>query len=440
MSLRPTRIEWTRSLFACAALCLFQGCTNESPTSAPVSQSTFTPGIYRALPPGIDSVRGECTGKIALTPAKSDAKFAVQPYPLMYDCASKTFKILKSRTTSMFVYDLTLTERGYYMHQSVLGPGVRQGKYVFYDWNGNETGALLRPDHVKVHDTIVHPNHVTYIRYVPDADSANCDRRAPLELQLVTENREGKVQWSWTSKGRFDPSQRVPTGTSRESAAVNERIPWYRSVRHCYTSIARRIVNFAIPKWHLWRGKFPVLQLEQDDYVHANSIQWIEPSGDILVSAKHLDTVFLINRQTGNLKWALGGKFATVTSNRPVDDPRGGFSHPHFARLYGTILWVLDNGNLSGNSPSRAVAYQVDAQSSRRVFEFQEPNGKRRASFGSVQLLEKDQLLIGWGSVEPADQNAAQRVASIVRLSDARELFSIDLAPGWMSYRVKAMQ
>jgi hypothetical protein len=137
----------------------------------------------------------------------------------------------------------------------------------------------------------------------------------------------------------------------------------------------------------------------------------------------------------------LGGKFSRATANRPVGDPRGGFSHQHYARIVGDRLWVFDNGNLFPDLPSRAVAYQLDSNPPNRlVFEFKEPNGKQRYSLGSVQPLANHQLLIGWGAVNDPDLGAPQRAVSIVDTDDGREVFSIDMAPGWISYRVKAAQ
>jgi len=173
-----------------------------------------------------------------------------------------------------------------------------------------------------------------------------------------------------------------------------------------------------------------------------NSIQWVGPQDDLLISARHLDTIFLIDRNTGELKWSLGGKFAKATRNRPVDDPRGGFSHQQHAHIAGNTLWVFDNGNLFPDLPSRVVAYRLDSKPlpNRMIFEFLEPNAKQRYSLGIVQPLKNNELLIGWGAVNPADRRAPQRAVSIVRLDDGKEVFAMDLSPRWISYRVKAWQ
>jgi hypothetical protein len=74
------------------------------------------------------------------------------------------------------------------------------------------------------------------------------------------------------------------------------------------------------------------------------------------------------------------------------------------------------------------------------VFQFLEPNGKQRYSLGSVQLLKDNRLLIGWGAVNEMDMDAPQRAVSIVDMDSGKEVFSIDMAPSWLTYRVKAVQ
>lgn len=104
------------------------------------------------------------------------------------------------------------------------------------------------------------------------------------------------------------------------------------------------------------------------------------------------------------------------------------------------MLWVLDNGNLFPNLPSRVVAYQIDSkpQPYHMVFEFLEPNGRQRYAIGSIDLIDNNHLLIGWGVVNPEDVHVPQRALSIVRVEDRKEIFSIDLSPGWITPWVKA--
>ena len=109
-----------------------------TPPSILRTLKTVAPGVQTELPPGIAAVRGECTGKLALTPAASHYLGATTaPYPLVYDCATKTFTVLKSRPNLTFAADLTLTKEGYYLHETRYVNGVETGGYFFFDQDGN---------------------------------------------------------------------------------------------------------------------------------------------------------------------------------------------------------------------------------------------------------------------------------------------------------------
>jgi hypothetical protein len=80
--------------------------------------SKFKPGLYSEKPPGIGEVVGSCVGKIALTPDDIKNKLS---YPLVYDCQTRKFEILKVpgmiNESDTPVGDLTFTDNGYYLHQ-----------------------------------------------------------------------------------------------------------------------------------------------------------------------------------------------------------------------------------------------------------------------------------------------------------------------------------
>jgi hypothetical protein len=68
------------------------------------------------------------------------------------------------------------------------------------------------------------------------------------------------------------------------------------------------------------------------DAFHCNSIDVDEPSGNLLVSARHLDSVFYIDKVSEQVLWKLGGLNSSKdpTTFVPVDDP---FYEQHDARL-----------------------------------------------------------------------------------------------------------
>ena len=95
--------------------------------------SKFKPGLYSEKPPGIGEVGGSCVGKIALTPNDIKNKLS---YPLVYDCQTRKFEILKVpvmiNESDTPVGDLTFTNNGYYVHQSITVDLKRIGRYLIY--------------------------------------------------------------------------------------------------------------------------------------------------------------------------------------------------------------------------------------------------------------------------------------------------------------------
>lgn len=396
------------------------------------------PGTYASLPPGVHAVTGTCSGAIAITPFIPYLAGKGSAYPAVYDCESKTFEVLSAPANHMSLADLTQTEDGFYFYSNSFENNVFEGQYALYDLSGKLRRVLFRPNDAKVHDMILRGREITYIRYVPDWDASSCGRGVPLEVEVVTEDQDGNQLWTWTSKGRLNREHNVGTDGSMHVPQVGRLRRFFRSVRNCYSSLARNLFTFDTPSWFLSDDKVPMLAIDLDDYVHVNSIQWLEPSGNLLVVSRHLELIFQIDPKSGEIVWSLGGRFATATRERPVGDPRGGFSHPHYARIVGNKLWVFDNANLFNGLPSRAVAYQLDSKPPNRlVFEFAEPNGRQRYSLGSVEAIDDDHLLIGWGAVNPQDMAEPQRAASIVRISDGKETFAMDMKPSWISYRAK---
>jgi len=96
------------------------------------------------------------------------------------------------------------------------------------------------------------------------------------------------------------------------------------------------------------------------DIYHWNSV---EPDGDgYVLSFRHLDAVYRINRGTGAIDWKLGGA-SRPESLTVVDDPLsavGTFCGQHDARVLADgSLTVFDNGT-GCNRPSRAVRFAID--------------------------------------------------------------------------------
>ena len=102
------------------------------------------------------------------------------------------------------------------------------------------------------------------------------------------------------------------------------------------------------------------------DWAHWNSIQQV---GDtVVVSFRHLDAVYAINKLDGEILWKLGGtptsKSLTVVGD-PESNPLGG---QHYARLLSDgTLTVYDN-NTNESAPPRGVSYQIDIATQTATF------------------------------------------------------------------------
>jgi hypothetical protein len=172
----------------------------------------------------------------------------------------------------------------------------------------------------------------------------------------------GKVVWRWNSRGHI---------------SLRETGRWWRSV-------------LSNPRRRLHREAF--------DPVHINSI---EPGnhGEVIISTRHTDAVYGIDRATGAIKWKLGG-LPTGKSLRVVGDPAtrllGG---QHDARLdrFGRLT-IFDNGKDRPRRP-RVVFYRLDLNQDKAIYKGQlnDPEVKRSHCCGSARELPGGGWLVSWG-------------------------------------------
>jgi hypothetical protein len=100
------------------------------------------------------------------------------------------------------------------------------------------------------------------------------------------------------------------------------------------------------------------------DAFHCNSIDIDPANGNLLVSARQMDSIFYIERSTGKVLWKMGGKMASIDDATyiPVASP---FFGQHDARLQpkwstctGGQISLYDDETY-GAGPSRGVLYDV---------------------------------------------------------------------------------
>ncbi len=162
------------------------------------------------------------------------------------------------------------------------------------------------------------------------------------------------------------------------------------------------------------------------DYVHGNAIE-LDYDGNILISARNLDQVIKVNRQTGDMLWRLGGK-----KNEFTMAPGGRFflRQHDIRRLPNGNITVFDNRADATPYYSRAVEYQLDeaARQVRQVWEYRNTPDVYAAWIGNAQRLPSGNTLVGWGLESPA--------ATEVR-PDGTKVFEFSaVSSGEGSYRV----
>ncbi len=133
------------------------------------------------------------------------------------------------------------------------------------------------------------------------------------------------------------------------------------------------------------------------DYFHANSID-LDFDGNILVSARHTNTIYKISKQDGSILWRLGGSNSDFTF--PNDN---GFSGQHDFRYLGGQLYSMhDNGNFTSTpKESRAVEFELDtiAWTATRVWRYKHNPKVYGPAMGNNDLTSNGDNLINWGRV-----------------------------------------
>jgi len=136
------------------------------------------------------------------------------------------------------------------------------------------------------------------------------------------------------------------------------------------------------------------------DIVHMNAI---EPAGEnaVLVSLRHTDAVYKIDKATGDVLWKLGGTW-TPRSLQALNDPQGAypFGGQHDVRLLpdGTIT-LHDNSTGFGNPP-RAVRYEIDesGRTATLVEQVTDPMAPSSFCCGSSRRSADGSWLMSWGA------------------------------------------
>src|SRR5215218_3956663 len=204
----------------------------------------------------------------------------------------------------------------------------------------------------------------TYVPEAADLRRVGGPRRAAIVSAEIQElDPQGHLHWHWNSRGNI---------------SLGETGRWWRSV----LSNPRRRLH----------GR------ETFDPVHINSI---DPRGrrEVVISTRHTDAVYGIDRKSGEIRWKLGGS-ETAKSLRVVGDPAhrllGG---QHDARVGSDgRLSIYDNGKDRPRRP-RVVFYRLDLRNRAAHYlgQLNDPEVKTSHCCGSARELPGGGWLVSWG-------------------------------------------
>lgn len=158
------------------------------------------------------------------------------------------------------------------------------------------------------------------------------------------------------------------------------------------------------------------------DPVHANSLAY-DADGDLLMSARHTSTVYKIDRETGDVRWRLGGAASDFAFADPAQRP--GYQHDA-RRLPDGRLMLFDNGNRRDPQYSRGAVYELDerAMTARLVEDVQTPEPVFAFFAGSARQTDNGNVLLDYGST-----------GRMVEFADGEPVFTGTFPEGTYSYR-----
>jgi hypothetical protein len=159
------------------------------------------------------------------------------------------------------------------------------------------------------------------------------------------------------------------------------------------------------------------------DYAHTNSVN-LTADGDFLMSARNTWAGYKIDRGTGKIVWALGGKRSTFKLPRAA---QFAWQHDIHQRSDGVIT-VFDNSAFPPvRKFSRALAIRIDerAKTASLISAARHPRRLLAATQGNQQTLPNGNFLVGWGSQRQLTEYGP----------GGNVLFNAALSLGYESYR-----
>jgi hypothetical protein len=296
--------------------------------------------------------------------------YARPGYTIVFDRNGAPVWWMRESKGSPFTGSLLSDGIAWYPYQGTpygIDKGIRFEEHALDGRLLRHFGAVGRiTDH---HELQVLPNnHALVISYVPrdHVDLRQLDPRLPSDATVVDGeiqevDRNGKRVWRWSTKDHI---------------ALKEAARW----------------------WHAKPLRLRDRRIAYD-IVHLNSVD--VHGSRVVVSMRHTDAVYEIDKPSGDIVWKLGGT-DTPQSLVLLGDPFGGssFGGPHDPRLSddGSRLTVFDNGTLRSRPP-RAAEYTLDPlmKTATHLQSVTEPGVPESLCCGSARHLPGGDWVVSWG-------------------------------------------
>lgn len=288
---------------------------------------------------------------------------------------------------------------GYFEERTLDGSLVRKIRTVGYYTNQHELQLL--PDGTYLIVTYRPRDHVDLRRY------GGPDDATVLEGEIQQIDRSGRLRWRWSTYGHV---------------ALSE------TPHRWYHQLFDKQQPLTLPDGRkAW------------DLKHLNSV---EPVGNdrLIISLRHTDAVYELDRSTGEILWKLGGT-KTSKSLKIEGDRYAGrdFGGQHDARAHddGRIVTVFDNG-LRRNRAPRALEFKLDLskRTARLARDLRYDRAPESTCCGSARLLPGGDWVIAWGNTEfVTEQTPSGHVVLSLRFRGGRKSYRADPAlPGQLSH------
>ncbi|HEY6170949.1 MAG TPA: aryl-sulfate sulfotransferase, partial [Candidatus Kapabacteria bacterium] len=238
-------------------------------------------------------------------------------------------------------------------------PIATDAKFIILDSNFNEIGQVKAPSQyaTKLHELLLLPNGHSMLlgRYSRTVDMSSIVPGGQTdvtvdETAIIEFDSSGNIVFEWKTEDHYQ----ITDGTHEDFTAQS--------------------INYS--------------------FINALAI---DNDGQLLASARRMDEITKIDRETGNIIWRLGGKNNQFTL---IGDTTW-FSHSHNIQALPNGHYILfDNGLYNKPKVSRGVEYALDvaAKTATQVWGFSHPDSIAGDMMGSIQRLDNGNTLIGWGT------------------------------------------